>query len=163
MGWFTYGFQFLNTCLSSPYVADGVHWMESYGENTLYFHPGEGRDRLPRRARRVEAVGRAVEERVRGVAVERRELLRVGLPDEEGRLEGRGGGHREDGAVRGVERDDRATVRRPLVVCVGEADAVAQRLLGGPLEAHVECQPQRVPRARLLPRSPVRYIRSPAT
>ena len=35
---------------------------------------------------------------------------------------------------------------------MGEADAVAQRLLSSPLEAHVECEPQRVPRARLLAR-----------
>ena len=28
------GFQFLNTCLSSPYSADGVHWMYSYGESS---------------------------------------------------------------------------------------------------------------------------------
>ena len=30
---FVYGFQFLNFCSSSPYVADGVHWRYSYGES----------------------------------------------------------------------------------------------------------------------------------
>ena len=34
IGAFMNGFQFLNTCLSSPYSADGVHWMYSYGESS---------------------------------------------------------------------------------------------------------------------------------
>ena len=33
IGAFVNGFQFLNWNLSSPYVADGVHWMYSYGES----------------------------------------------------------------------------------------------------------------------------------
>ena len=32
IGMFVYGFQFLNRCSSSPYSANGVHWMYSYGE-----------------------------------------------------------------------------------------------------------------------------------
>ena len=57
------------------------------------------------------------------------------------RVEGRVRGEGEDLAGVHVQRDERATVRGPLVLVVREADPVLERLLGGALEVGVDRQP----------------------
>jgi hypothetical protein len=49
--------------------------------------------------------------------------------------------HRTDGAVARVERDDRAAGDVVLLVRPRKGDALADRLLGGPLQADVDRQP----------------------
>ena len=58
----------------------------------------------------------------------------------EGRVRGKG----PDRAVPRVERDDRARLRIPLMVGLGEVDAVHDRLLRRALELRVEREPDRV-------------------
>ena len=120
----------------------------------MLLHRGERGHGLEDRARRIRAEGRAVERRVvlqRGRL--RRQPLIGELPHrdaagEHRRLVRRRRREREDRAVRRVEGDDRAAVRRPLAVAVREADSVLERLLGGLLELQVEREAQRVPRLR---------------
>ena len=56
IAWLTYGSQFTKTCLSRPYVADGVHGSRLVRLEQVLLHGRERDDRLPRRARRVDAV-----------------------------------------------------------------------------------------------------------
>ena len=124
------------------------------GRDRVRLERGKGRHRLPRRARRVDAVGRAVQRRVvhrlRGRAREagRGEPLRRHSPRVDARVVRRVGRHREDRAVPGVERNDRAARRLPLVVLQREVDPVADRLLGSALERQVEREADRLARLR---------------
>ena len=121
----------------------------------MLLHAGERRHGLERGPGRVERGGRAVEAGVvrapgRLVLEQRGELLRVDAADVDRRLVGRVRGHREDRAVTWVEGDDRAAVCSPVVVLVREVDPVHERLLGRPLELHVEGQAEREPGPGLL-------------
>ncbi len=129
----------------------------------MLLHPRERGHGLPRRSRRVEPGGGAVQARVvrvtRSLLLEQRsELLGVTATDEHARLVGRRGRHREHGAVPRVERHDRAPVRSPLVVLVREVDPVRERLLGCALEPHVEREPECEPRTRLLAELEVAHL-----
>ena len=154
IAWLTYGSQFLNTCLSSPYVALGRALERLVGLEQVLLHRGEGGDRLPGRAGRVDAARGAVDARVvrllRGVVVdERLDLLRVDPPDVHRRLVRRRGRHREHRAVERVERDERAAVRVVRPVRLGGLDPEAEGALRRALEADVDRQAHRAPGTRL--------------
>ena len=117
------------------------------GREQALLHRRERRHGLPRRAGRVAARGGAVDERVVRVRRgERVQLLRVRAADVEGRLVCRVRRERQHLAVRGVESDDRAAVRPPVVVLERTADAVGDRLLRRPLQPDVEREPDGVAR-----------------
>jgi hypothetical protein len=116
------------------------------GADQRSLHRGQRRDRLEGGARRIEALGDAIEpgvvRRLRRLGIEqRRELLAVRPPDEEARLVRRRGRHRQDLSVLRVHRDDRAAFRKPVIVLVRERDPVLERPLGSALQRDVDRQP----------------------
>ena len=112
----------------------------------MLLQSGECRDRLERRARRIDGRGSAVQAGVvlaaRRLGVEQRLQLLVVPPGVDARPEGRVRRHREDVAVVGIEGDDRAAVGGPLAVRVRACDAVLQRALGGALHRDVNREPE---------------------
>ncbi len=105
---------------------------------------GEGRDRLERRAGRIQAADRAVEPRRAGVRPE--QLLEALLGDrarEDRRVVRRVRAHREDLAVARVERDERARRAR------ARGDRLVEDGLAGALEVEVERRAQGAARDRV--------------
>ena len=103
---------------------------------------GDRRHRLERRARRVEAIERAVEQRrVIGVL---RQLTPVAVAlgaRQDRRVEARVRCHRADRPSAGIHRHNRAAFDGRVAVGAGVADRLAQRVLRGGLDAGVDRQP----------------------
>ena len=120
----------------------------------MLLHRRQGGHRLERRPRRIRPVGRPIQRRrvLRLCGLVRQTCSgELGLGHVAGvhrRVVGRGRRHRENGAVLGIEGDDRAAACVPLLVRLREMDAVLQRLLRGLLELQVDGEADVVARLR---------------
>ena len=154
MGSFLYGSQLEKvwpSITSSP-----VHWMYSSGRSRPCLHGGERDERLERRARRVAARDGAVHGReVRVPVGEALEVFLLDPADVDLGVERRVRRQGEDLARVDVHGDERAAVRGPLVLVVGQPDPVGERLLGRALEVDVDRQPDVVAGLRQLAELPL--------